>query len=48
MNWKNALLTLLALLMLTGIACAVPSGYITEEAQESYTENFGSDEFDFL
>ena len=48
MNWKNGLLTLLALLLLAGAALAIPSGYIREEAQEAYTEEYGGDEFDFL
>ena len=48
MKLKELLLTLLLLLMLAGVALAVPGGYITEGAQEAYTEEYGSDEFDFL
>ena len=36
MNWKNILLTALAVLMLIGFAAAVPSPSITEEAYNAY------------
>lgn len=35
-NWKNILLTVLAVLMLAGFAAAVPSPSITDEAYDAY------------
>ena len=49
MKIGNILLTLLTLLLLAGFALAVPSGLITEAAQERYLEETPSDdEYDFL
>ena len=45
---RNALLTLLALLMLAGFAAAVPSGAITPSAQRQYLEQGVDDEYAFL
>ena len=47
---RNVLLTVLALVLLFGIALAVPSGAVREGPEESYeTEGEdGDDEFDFL
>lgn len=36
MNWKNILLTLIAVLMLVGFAAATPSPSITDEAYDAY------------
>lgn len=35
-NWKNILLTILAVLMLVGFAAAMTSPSITDEAYDSY------------
>ncbi len=35
-NWKNILLTILAVLMLVGFAFATPSPSITDEAYDAY------------
>lgn len=46
---KNLLLTLLALLMLAGIALAVPSGDISAElVEDAAEETEDGGEFDFL
>ena len=45
---KNALMTLLALLLLAGFASAVPSGTITPSAQKQYLEQGVDDEYAFL
>ena len=48
MNWKNILLTVLAALMLIGLAAAVPSPSITEEAREAHMNEGVEDEYAFL
>lgn len=48
MNWKNILLTVLAVLMLVGFAAAVPSPSITEEAKEAHMNEGVDDEYAFL
>lgn len=48
MNWKNILLTVLAVLMLIGFAAAVPSPSITEEAKEVHMNEGVDDEYAFL
>lgn len=45
---KNALMTLLALLLLAAFAAAVPSGAITPSAQRQYLEQGVDDEYAFL
>lgn len=45
---RNALLTLLTVLMLIGVALAVPLGTVTDAAQERYAEESNADEADFL
>ena len=45
---KQFLYVLIGLCMLLFLARAVPSGMISEEAQERYVEESGSDEYDFL
>jgi len=48
---KNVLLTLAALCMLLGLALAVPSGMLTEEAQSAHLDEApadADDEYAFL
>ncbi len=46
--FKNILLALLTLAMLCGLALAVPSGQLTQEAHDAYIEQSTDDEYDFL
>ena len=48
MNWKNILLTVLAVLMLVGFAAAMTSPSITEEAREAHMNEGVGDEYAFL
>lgn len=48
MNWKNVLLTALAVLLLIGFAAATPSPSITEEAKEAHMSEGVDDEYAFL
>ena len=48
MRIRNAILTLLTVLMLLGVALAVPLGTVTDAAQEQYAEESFGDEADFL
>ena len=48
MNWKNILLTALAVLLLIGFAAATPSPSITEEAKEAHMNEGVDDEYAFL
>lgn len=47
-NWKNILLTALAVLLLIGFAAATPSPSITEAARESHMNEGVDDEYAFL
>lgn len=47
-NWKNILLTAIALLMLVGFAAALPSPSITEEARQAHMNEGVEDEYAFL
>lgn len=47
-NWKNILLTAVALLMLVGFAVALPSPSITEEARQAHMNEGVEDEYAFL
>ena len=47
-NWKNILLTVIAVLLLLGFAAAVPSPSITEEAREAHMNEGVDDEYAFL
>jgi hypothetical protein len=48
MTVKNLLLLFLLVICLIGFARAVPSGTITEEAQEQYLDEGIDEEYDFL
>ncbi|MBQ1861771.1 MAG: hypothetical protein II141_11460 [Clostridia bacterium] len=48
MTAKNLLLLFLLVICLIGFARAVPSGTITEEAQEQYLDEGIDEEYDFL
>ena len=48
MTTKNMFLLLLLAVLLVGFARAVPSGTITEEAQEQYLDEGIDEEYDFL
>ena len=48
MNRRCILLSLLLILLLFGFARAIPSGTLTEEAQQTYLEEGVDDEYDFL
>ena len=48
MNWKNILLSALAVLMLVAFAAAVPSPSITEEARTTHMNEGVEDEYAFL
>ncbi|MBQ8200826.1 MAG: hypothetical protein IJZ74_03555 [Clostridia bacterium] len=43
-NWKNILLTALAVVLLIGFAAAVPSPSISDEAYDAYMDLALSDE----
>ncbi|MBR6954418.1 MAG: hypothetical protein IKH77_05215 [Clostridia bacterium] len=45
---KNLILTLLLVVMLFGMALAVPAGDLSEDVVERYSEEETDDEFDFL
>ena len=47
-NWKNILLTVLAVLLLVAFAAAIPSPSITEEAKEAHMNQGVEDEYAFL
>ena len=47
-NWKNILLTVLAVLLLVAFAAAIPSPSITEEAKEAHMNQGVQDEYAFL
>ncbi|MBQ8556044.1 MAG: hypothetical protein IJ438_09270 [Clostridia bacterium] len=48
-NWKNILLTILAIALITVFAWAVPSPSITEDALDSYMElDTEGSTYDFL
>ncbi len=47
-NWKNILLTILAVALLVGFALATPSPSITAEAREAHMNEGVDDEYAFL
>ena len=47
-NWKNILLTVLAVILLVGFAAGIPSPSITEEAKEAHMNQGVEDEYAFL
>lgn len=47
-NWKNILLTALALLLLAGFALGIPSPSMTEEARNAHMNEGVEDEYAFL
>lgn len=47
-NWKNILLTVIAVLMLVAFAAAIPSPSITEEARQAHMNEGVEDEYAFL
>lgn len=47
-NWKNIVLTILAVAMLVGFALATPSPSITEEARQAHMNQGLDDEYAFL
>ena len=48
MNWKNTLLTALAVLLLVAFAAGLPSPAITDEAREAHMNEGVEDEYAFL
>ena len=47
-NWKNILLTVLAVILLIGFAAGLPSPSITDEAKEAHMNQGVEDEYAFL
>ena len=47
-NWKNILLTVLAVMLLVAFAAGVPSPSITEEARTAHMNGGVEDEYAFL
>jgi uncharacterized protein YpmS len=47
-NWKNTLLTVLAVLLLIAFAAGIPSHSITEDAREAHMNQGVEDEYAFL
>lgn len=47
-NWKNILLTVIALLLLLAFAAGIPSPSITDEARQAHMNEGVEDEYAFL
>lgn len=47
-NWKNILLTVIAVILLVAFAAGIPSPSITEEARQTHMNEGVDDEYAFL